>query len=290
MYEGAPTPVTAFMAVATKVAALGVFLRLFDVALIGAQNSWGPALAVLATITILVGNVGALGQSSLKRMLAYSSVAQAGYMLAGVVVASKLGVQATVFYLAVYVVMNMASFAVIVARERETDARRLDRRGGRPRPRAPVAGVADDDLDARARRDPRDRRVHRQVLPDRRRRLGRLHLAGRGDRGRLDDLARLLPAGDRGDVDARGARGRGTGRGAVSPRGLRPCRAGCWRWPEARPSWSRALPLPRSRPARNPRSSSSRCSPAAATIFFGIIPQPLFDLVAHAGGALGGLF
>jgi NADH-quinone oxidoreductase subunit N len=120
VYEGAPTPVTAFMAVATKVAALGVFLRFFDVALIDAQASWGPAVAMLATITILVGNVGALGQSSLKRMLAYSSVAQAGYMLAGVVVATRLGVQATVFYLAVYVAMNMASFAVIVARERET--------------------------------------------------------------------------------------------------------------------------------------------------------------------------
>jgi NADH-quinone oxidoreductase subunit N len=88
VYEGAPTPITAFMAVATKVAALGVFLRFFDVALIGAQSTWGPAVAVLATITILVGNVGALGQSSLKRMLAYSSVAQAGYMLAGVVVAT----------------------------------------------------------------------------------------------------------------------------------------------------------------------------------------------------------
>ena len=121
VYEGAPTPVTAFMAVATKVAALGVFLRLFDVALIDAHASWGPAVAVLATITILVGNVGALGQSSLKRMLAYSSVAQAGYMLAGVVVASRLGAQATVFYLAVYLPMNMAAFAVIVARERETD-------------------------------------------------------------------------------------------------------------------------------------------------------------------------
>ena len=120
VYEGAPTPVTAFMAVATKIAALGVFLRFFDVALISAHASWGPALAVLATVTILVGNVGALGQSSLKRMLAYSSVAQAGYMLAGVLVASRLGVQATVFYLAVYVFMNMASFAVIVARERET--------------------------------------------------------------------------------------------------------------------------------------------------------------------------
>ncbi len=120
VYEGAPTPVTAFMAVATKVAALGVFLRLFDVALIEAHASWGPAVATLAAITIVVGNVGALGQSSLKRMLAYSSVAQAGYMLAGVVVASRLGAQATVFYLAVYLFMNMAAFATIVARERET--------------------------------------------------------------------------------------------------------------------------------------------------------------------------
>jgi NADH-quinone oxidoreductase subunit N len=120
VYEGAPTPITAFMAVTTKVAALGLFLRFFDVALIGAHASWGPAVAVLAAITILIGNVGALGQSSLKRMLAYSSVAQAGYMLAGIVVASRLGVQATVFYLAVYLVMNMAAFAVIVARERET--------------------------------------------------------------------------------------------------------------------------------------------------------------------------
>src|SRR5207244_1635344 len=121
VYEGAPTPVTAFMAVATKVAALGVLVRFCDVALIEAHKSWGPALAALAAITIVVGNVGALGQSSLKRMLAYSSIAQAGYMLAGVVVATRLGVQATVFYLLVYVAMNMAAFAVIVARERETD-------------------------------------------------------------------------------------------------------------------------------------------------------------------------
>jgi NADH-quinone oxidoreductase subunit N len=119
VYEGAPTPITAFMAVATKVAALGVLLRLFDVALIEAHASWGPALAALASITIVVGNVGALGQSSLKRMLAYSSVAQAGYMLAGVVVATALGAQALVFYLAIYLAMNMAAFAVIIARERE---------------------------------------------------------------------------------------------------------------------------------------------------------------------------
>jgi NADH-quinone oxidoreductase subunit N len=120
VYEGAPTPVTAFMAVATKAAAFGIMLRLFDVALIEAASDWAPPLAILAAITIVVGNVGALGQSSLKRLLAYSSVAQAGYMLAGVVVANRLGLQATVFYIAVYLVMNLAAFAVIVARERET--------------------------------------------------------------------------------------------------------------------------------------------------------------------------
>jgi NADH-quinone oxidoreductase subunit N len=120
VYEGAPTPITAFMAVATKAAAFGAILRLFDVALLGTSSDWAPALAALATVTIIVGNVGALGQSSLKRLLAWSSVAQAGYMLAGVVVATRLGVQATVFYLAVYLMMNVAAFAVIVIRERET--------------------------------------------------------------------------------------------------------------------------------------------------------------------------
>jgi NADH-quinone oxidoreductase subunit N len=120
VYEGAPTPVTAWMAVATKAAAFGAALRLLDVALIDAQADWGPALAALATVTIIVGNVGALAQSSLKRLLAWSSVAQAGYLLAGVVVASRLGIQATVFYLAVYLFMNMAAFAVVAARERET--------------------------------------------------------------------------------------------------------------------------------------------------------------------------
>ncbi len=120
VYEGAPTPVTGFMAVATKAAALGVLLRLFDVALIDEATTWGPALAALALVTIVVGNVGAIGQSSLKRMLAYSSVAQAGYMLAGVIVSTRLGLQATVFYIFAYTVMNLAAFAVIVARERET--------------------------------------------------------------------------------------------------------------------------------------------------------------------------
>jgi NADH-quinone oxidoreductase subunit N len=119
VYEGAPTPITGFMATATKAAALGVFIRFFDVAAIGARGTWAPILATVAAITIVVGNVGALGQSSMKRLLGYSGVAQAGYMLGGVVVGTKLGVDATVLYLMVYLAMNMAAFAVIVSVERD---------------------------------------------------------------------------------------------------------------------------------------------------------------------------
>ncbi len=120
VYEGAPTPITSFMAVATKAAAFAVFVRFFDVALGPQVDDWQPALAVLAAISIVVGNVGALGQDSLKRLLGYSGVAQAGYMLGGIVVASESGASALVFYLAAYAFMNLAAFAVIVARERET--------------------------------------------------------------------------------------------------------------------------------------------------------------------------
>ena len=88
-------------------------------------------------MTIVVGNVGAIGQSSLKRLLAYSSVAQAGYMLAGVVVSTRLGIQATIFYLAGYLLMNLAAFAVIVAREREIGRRRRHLLAVRARRRPP---------------------------------------------------------------------------------------------------------------------------------------------------------
>ena len=120
VYEGAPTPVTAFMAVATKAAVFCVLVRFFDVALGPAVDNWQPALAALAAVSIVVGNVGALGQSSLKRLLGYSGVAQAGYMMVGVVAASAAGVSALVFYLAAYTLMNLGAFAVITIRERET--------------------------------------------------------------------------------------------------------------------------------------------------------------------------
>jgi NADH-quinone oxidoreductase subunit N len=121
VYQGAPTPVTAFMAVATKAAAFAVVVRFFDVALGPAVDDWQPALAALAVVSIAIGNVGALGQDSLKRLLGYSGVAQAGYMLVGVVAANEAGVSALVFYLAAYALMNLAAFAVVTVRERETE-------------------------------------------------------------------------------------------------------------------------------------------------------------------------
>jgi NADH-quinone oxidoreductase subunit N len=121
VYQGAPTPITTFMAVATKAAAFAIALRIFNEAFVSNQTNWAPALFALAVATILIGNVGAIGQTSLKRMLAWSGVAQAGYLLAGVVVGTRLGMQATVFYLGVYLLMNVAAFAVVIARERVSE-------------------------------------------------------------------------------------------------------------------------------------------------------------------------
>src|SRR4029077_2954335 len=120
VYQGAPTPITSFMAVATKAAAFAVFIRFFVVALGPEVGDWQMGLAILAAISIVVGNLGAITQDSLKRLLGYSGVAQAGYMLGGLVVASEKGISSLVFYLAAYAFMNLAAFAVIVARERET--------------------------------------------------------------------------------------------------------------------------------------------------------------------------
>jgi NADH-quinone oxidoreductase subunit N len=108
------------MAVATKTAAFAIIVRFFLVALLPAVDDWDAALAALAVASIVIGNAGAIGQTSLKRLLAWSGVAQAGYILAGVVVATETGVKAVVFYLFIYLLMNMAAFAVVIARERET--------------------------------------------------------------------------------------------------------------------------------------------------------------------------
>ena len=177
VYEGAPTSVTAFMAVATKTAAFAILLRLFDTALLPAKDDWDVALAALAVATIAIGNIGAIGQASLKRLLAYSGVAQAGYMLAGVLVATELGVRSVVFYLFVYLIMNMAAFAVVAARERESGlGDHIDSVAGIGATR-PGARVAADDRDARACRAAGHGGVPGEVLPDRGGGGRRLHLA-----------------------------------------------------------------------------------------------------------------
>jgi NADH-quinone oxidoreductase subunit N len=268
VYEGAPTPITAFMAVATKAAAIGVALRLFDVALVDAQPDWAPVMAALAAVTIVVGNVGALGQSSLKRLLAYSSVAQAGYMLGGVVVSSRLGVQAAIFYLAVYLFMNLAAFAVIVARERE-------------------AGLGDDVASLDGLGTSRPWLAWPMTL-------AMLGLAGipatAGFIGKVYLIEALVDGGY-------------TWLGVVIVVGsmlslayyLRVV-AAMWMRPARQPQPALAggaLDLP----AEDPPSAAPRAAGletavlaagfGAATLFFGIVPSPLFDLVRGAGRALG---
>jgi NADH-quinone oxidoreductase subunit N len=115
VYEGAPTVVTAFMAVGVKAAAFAAFARVFMSALGSVAASWSGLLWVLAALTMTVGNVTAVRQRSVKRMLAYSSIAHAGYALIGLVVATAAGGAALCFYLAVYTVMTLGAFAVLIA-------------------------------------------------------------------------------------------------------------------------------------------------------------------------------
>ncbi|MEA2298314.1 MAG: NADH-quinone oxidoreductase subunit [Solirubrobacteraceae bacterium] len=284
VYEGAPTPITAFMAVATKAAAFGVLLRLFDVALFADRAVWAPALAALATVTIVVGNVGALGQSSVKRILAYSSVAQAGYLLAGVVVASRLGARATLFYLVVYLLMNLAAFAVVIARERET--------------------ALGDDIDALAGLG-----SERPVLawsmtiamlslagiPATAGFIGKVYLIQAAVDGSYTWLAVVIVLGS-----------------AVSLGYYLRVIAAMWMRPEpgraplARPAIAGGSPEavvqapegpeghqvvlePEASRGRHGEVAAVAVLGAAGSIFFGIIPQPLFDLVNGVGGALSNL-
>jgi len=112
-YEGAPTPVTAFMATGVKAAAFVALLRILTVDLAGASDIWRGPIWWLAILTMIVPNMIALAQNNVKRMLAYSSVAHAGYLLVGVAAASALGRAASLFYLAAYTVMTVGSFAII---------------------------------------------------------------------------------------------------------------------------------------------------------------------------------
>jgi NADH-quinone oxidoreductase subunit N len=270
VYEGAPTPVTAFMAVATKAAAFGAFLRLFDVALLDASADWAPALAALATITIVVGNVGALGQSSLKRLMAWSSVAQAGYMLAGVVVATRLGVQATVFYLGVYLMMNLAAFAVIVIRERET-------------------GLGDDIASVQglgAQRPPLAMAMTLAMLglagiPATAGFIGKFYLIDAAIAGDYTWLGVVIVIGS-----------------MVSLAYYLKVIAAMWMTEAPAPGTALAAGQP-AMAGGSPEADTPRIEPetwfvallfGAATLFFGIVPSPLFDLAVDAGRSLTQLF
>ena len=115
VYEGAPTSVTAFMIAGTKAAAFAAFLRILMTGLPALQPDWSRVLWVLAVLTMTVGNVAAIAQTNIKRMLAYSSIAHAGYLLVALVTGTKLGSGAILFYLAAYACMTLGAFAAIVA-------------------------------------------------------------------------------------------------------------------------------------------------------------------------------
>ncbi len=118
VYEGAPTPVTAFLSVGSKAASFAMLLRIFVEGLPALGEEWSLLFAGLAVVTMTVGNIAALTQSNLKRMLAYSSIAHAGYLLIGVVVRTERGVAAMLLYLGVYLFMQLGAFAVVAAMRR----------------------------------------------------------------------------------------------------------------------------------------------------------------------------
>jgi NADH-quinone oxidoreductase subunit N len=134
VYEGAPTTATALMSAGVKAAAFGALLRVFASALPALAEHWQPLMAVLAIVTMVVGNLAALAQSNLKRMLAYSSIAHAGYLLTAFVAAPGLAGEAVLFYLVAYGAVNLGAFGLIAA---------LCRDGREPLSLPDVAGLAE---------------------------------------------------------------------------------------------------------------------------------------------------
>jgi NADH-quinone oxidoreductase subunit N len=113
VYQGAPTPVTAFMSTAPKAAAFAVFLRIFLTAFESHAHSWEPLVWISALLSMVIGNFAALLQHNIKRMMAYSAIAHAGYVLVALAARSEIGTAAALFYLAAYALMNIGVFAVI---------------------------------------------------------------------------------------------------------------------------------------------------------------------------------
>ncbi|WP_433828050.1 NADH-quinone oxidoreductase subunit NuoN [Actinoplanes sp. CA-015351] len=131
VYQGAPTPVTAFMAACTKVAAFGALLRILYVAFAGVQWDFQPVLGTIAVLTMFVGAILAVTQTDLKRLLAYSSIANAGYLLVGVLAMNEAGLSSTLFYLVAYGFSVLAAFAIIsLVRDADGEATHLSRWAG----------------------------------------------------------------------------------------------------------------------------------------------------------------
>src|ERR1051326_1739528 len=136
-YEGAPTSVTAFLSTGSKAASFALYARIFFVALGPMQIDWAPLLGIVAALTIVVGNWAAITQENSKRLLAYSSISNAGYLLLGIIANNSYGNIGLVIYLIVYTLMNMGAFGVIIS---------LRRRG--------IIGDNVDDLTGLAQKDP----------------------------------------------------------------------------------------------------------------------------------------
>ncbi|MDH3264058.1 MAG: NADH-quinone oxidoreductase subunit N, partial [Paracoccaceae bacterium] len=119
VYEGAPTPVTAFFATAPKVAAMALFARVAHDAFGGAAGEWGQIVAFMATASMFLGAVAAIGQRNIKRLMAYSSIAHMGFALIGLAAGTALGVEAMLIYMAIYVTMNIGTFAFILSMEKD---------------------------------------------------------------------------------------------------------------------------------------------------------------------------
>ena len=192
-YEGAPTPVTTFMSAATKAVALIVTMRVLSVAFPGQSDVWETGVAAVAIVSFVWGNLAALRQTNVKRMLGYSTVGHTGFLLTAVAANSNLGARALLYYLTVYATMNIGAFAVVAIREREL---------GRPVEiadfagwgyRRPLLSIVDAPVHAQPGRLPAHRRVHRQALHLQRRRPERPDLPGSGGRRRHPGRPRLLP-------------------------------------------------------------------------------------------------
>ena len=121
VYEGAPTAVTAFMSVGPKAAAFAAFMRIFLTAFGSSHYEWQKAIWILAVLTMTVGNMVAISQTNIKRMLAYSSIAHAGYLLVALVAANNMGVSGTLFYLLAYIFMNIGAFAIVIVLSQKGD-------------------------------------------------------------------------------------------------------------------------------------------------------------------------